>query len=293
MRELAAAGLLLFALVVGALAPTLVGRESRSEVLASSSPSIELSWRAKDGGAGFVVCGSSSTWTRPTLAEQNAHLAAIPKYSDVRADDSYSAAWTPFHTSASLYDASGLRARDDLIALTGLWSDPDIASITAACASSEPQIWLIGHAPTKYFSDDPLMASLRVTPAPGYRLVVLTGIIRRELVVASGTKLGVFAMPANAITPTPTPAPKPTAIRPGIPSVPTASMFPITDRPLELVLPAQCRILSQMRHNDGFGAVWTVQCGSAMANRFRRPCRDEAGLGPHAGSTNRRRHADL
>jgi hypothetical protein len=270
MRELVAACLILLALAVGALAPTLWGERPRSDALASSAPTVQVSWTAKDGGAGFVVCRSSTTWTRPTLAEQNAHLATIPRFAGIRADDSYSAAWTPFRSSAFLYDGSSLAARDDLIAMTGLWSDPDIATTIAACTSSEPQIWLIGHAPTQYFADDPQMASLRVAPAPGYRLVVLTGVIRRELVVASGTKLAVFQMPANAITPTPTPAPKPTAISPGtrsqIPSVPPASTYPVTDRPLELVLPAACRILTQARHNDGFGAVWTVQCGSATAN---------------------------
>jgi len=269
MRELAAASLLLLALVVGALAPIVWDGKPQSDVLASSAPSASPSWRGKDGGTGFVVCGSSDTWTRPTLAEENAHLAAVPKYSGIRADDTYSVAWTPFHASAFLYDGS-VGARDDLIALTGLWSDPDVASTTARCTSSEPQIWLIDHAPTKYLSDDVQLASLRVAPAPGYRLVVLTGIIRRELLVASGTKLGVFQMPASSITPTPTPAPKPTAIYPSTrsaaPSTPPASTFPLTGRPLEFVLPAACRILSQMRHSDGFGAVWTVQCGSATAN---------------------------
>lgn len=263
MRELTVGCLLLLALVVGALGPILLREQPRSEALASNSPPVQVDWRAKDAGAGFVVCGSSNSWTRPTLAEQNAHLAAIPRLAGVRADDSYSAAWTAFHSSASLYDGSVRGARDDLIDMTGMWSDPDIAHTTAACFSPEPQIWLIGHAPTKYFADDRNTASLRVVPAPGYRLVVLTGIIRRELVVASGTKLGVFQMPTSAITPTPTPAPKSTA-------VPArrdpASTFPMTDRPLELVLPAACRTLTQTRHSDGFGATWTVQCGSATAN---------------------------
>ena len=102
MRELAAASLLLVVVVVGALAPSVWGDQTRSDALASSAPSASPSWRGKDGGTGFVVCGSSNTWTRPTIAEENAHLAAVPKYSGIRADDSYSAAWTPFHASASL-----------------------------------------------------------------------------------------------------------------------------------------------------------------------------------------------
>lgn len=66
-----------------------------------------------------------------------------------------------------------------------------------------------------------------------------------------------------ALVVTPKPVPKPTAnFAQGHP----AATFPTTDRPLDLVLPAACRILTQTRHSDGFGAVWTVQCGSATAN---------------------------
>src|SRR5207245_9410928 len=73
-------------------------------------------------------------------------------------------------------------------------------------------------------------------------------------------KLGAFAMPPNAITPTPKPAPKATLTPPS-----PESPFPMTDRPLELALPG-CEISPQGRHADGLGAVWTVQCGSARAN---------------------------
>ena len=260
MRELAAAVVLLLALVVGALAPKLSPGTVESGALASGAPVAPPSWQDKDTGTGFVVCASSDTWTRPSLDEQNAHLASDPRYARLRADDSYSAAWTPFRVGASFYDGSGLSPRIDLIALTGMWSDPHIEATAAGCTSAEPQIWLVGYKPASYAADNPQMAMLRVTPAPGYRMVVLTGIIRPELVVASGTKLGVFAMPAKAITPTPKPAPKATLTPPS----PVAT-FPTTDRPLELALPG-CEISPQQRHADGQGAVWTVQCGSARAN---------------------------
>jgi hypothetical protein len=264
MRELAAAALLLLALAVGALAPKIWPDIATSDALASGAPVAPPSWYGRDGGTGFVVCGSSDTWTRPTLDDQNAHLASDPRYARVRADDSHSEAWTPFRVGASFYDGSGLSTRIDLIALTGMWSDPHIGATAAGCTSAEPQIWLVGYTPTTYFADNPQMAMLRVTPASGYRMVVLTGVIRPELVVVSGTKLGVFPMPANAITPTPKPAPKATLTPPSPASLP--STFPITDRPLELVLPEACQISAQMRHTDGLGAVWTVQCGSAEAN---------------------------
>jgi hypothetical protein len=261
MRELAAAALLLLALVIGALAPRFSPGTVENGALASGVPVAPPSWHGKDSGTGFVVCGSSDTWTRPGLDEQNAHLAADPRYARLRADDSNSEAWTPFRTGASFYDGSGLSARIDLIALTGMWSDPHVGATAAGCTSAEPQIWLAGYTPATYVADDPQMAMLRVTPAPGYRMVVLTGIIRPELVVASGTKLGVFAMPANAITPTPKPAPKATMTPP--PS--QGATFPTTDSPLEIALPG-CEISPQGRHTDGQGAVWTVQCGSVRAN---------------------------
>jgi hypothetical protein len=71
------------------------------------------------------------------------------------------------------------------------------------------------------------------------------------------------ASDGGALVVTPRPVPKPT-VSPAQPS--QAASFPTTDRPVELVLPAACRILTHTRHGDGLGAAWTVQCGSAMAN---------------------------
>jgi hypothetical protein len=264
MRELAAAALLLLALVVGALAPKIWPESRESGALASGAPVAPPSWHGRDGGTGFVVCGSSDTWTRPALAEQNAHLAADPRYARLRADDSYSDAWLPFRAGASLYDGSGLSARIDLIALTGMWSDPKIAAVASSCTSKEPQVWLVGYTPATYFANDSTMGELRVVPAPGYRMVVLTGVIRRELVVVSAMKLGFFQMPASAITPTPIPLPKPTLAATRSPEPP--SPFPATDRPVDFTLPSPCEVQISSRHADGLGASWTVQCGSAEAN---------------------------
>ena len=266
MRELAAAAVLLLGLVVGALAPRLWPESVKSAALASGAPVAPPSWHGKDSGTGFVVCGSSDTWTRPALDEQNAHLAADPRYARLRADDSYSEAWTPFRIGASLYDGSGLSARIDLIVLTGMWTDPHIGGNAAGCTSIEPQIWLVGYAPVKYAAEDRDYGFLSVMPAPGYRMVVLTGVIRPGLVVAAGTKLGVFQMPTAAITPTPTPFPKPTAMFTASASPVPPAPFPMTDRPLELALPSACQVSPQTRHADGLGAAWTVQCGSARAN---------------------------
>lgn len=59
-------------------------------------------------------------------------------------------------------------------------------------------------------------------------------------------------------------APKPVPTSQALPS--PDSPFPVTDRPLELALPAACQIQRWGRHGDDRGATWTVQCGSAEAN---------------------------
>jgi hypothetical protein len=88
---------------------------------------------------------------------------------------------------------------------------------------------------------------------------------RGEVLASSSPSVQATRHASNgaALVVTPKLPPKPTAYpAQGSP----AATFPTTDRPLELVLPAACRILTQTRHSDGFGSVWTVQCGSATAN---------------------------
>lgn len=267
MREVAAAALLLLALVVGALAPKIWPDETQSRVLASATPTLSPttqtlpSWRGRDGGAGFVVCGSSDTWRRPSVAEENAHLAADPRYRDQRVDDASFSART-FAASALLYDGAGNSSRAGLATLSGLWADPQIGG--TGCTSAEPQVWLIGYEPVSY-TGSPGVAELRVREAPGYRMVVVTGEIGTDLVVFGGPggKMAVFDTKAW-LGPTQIPASKRPATPPGAPT--PAATFPITDRPLELALPGACQVSPQTRHTDGLGAVWTVQCGSAEAN---------------------------
>jgi hypothetical protein len=89
----------------------------------------------------------------------------------------------------------------------------------------------------------------------------------------SGSSLS-SAIPERLITPTPTPPSKAKASPPT--PAPTASpllrsplvpIFPRTDRPLAFTVPADCRMSLLGRHDDDLGQTWTVQCGSAAANR--------------------------
>ena len=271
MRELAAAALLLLALVVGALAPKIWPDETGSGALASATPALSPaaqklpSWRGRDGGAGFVVCGSSDTWRRPSMTEENAHLAADPRYRDQRVDDASPAART-FAFSVLLYDGAGNSSRAGLATLSGLWADPGIGG--TGCSSAEPQVWLFGYEPVAYAADGLLGGTLTVRAATGYRMVVLTAAPQTVSVVEGKKMIAAFdlvkELPPRAATPKPLPTPTNKAPAPNSPLVP---IFPQTDRPLELRLPSTCATLTAGRHSDDLGMTWRVQCGSATANR--------------------------
>lgn len=79
----------------------------------------------------------------------------------------------------------------------------------------------------------------------------------RSGALASGRPLATAASTTSS-------APKPVPTTMAAPSPDTT--FPMTDRPLELALPAACEIQRWGRHADDMGATWVVQCGSAQAN---------------------------
>jgi len=268
MRDLAAATVLVIVIAVGALAPALWQPRFEGQALASTAVSptaspMPPSWKGKDRGSGFVVCAKNDSWSRPTVAEENAHLAADPRHANVRADDSYSPAWSPFRMGATLYDGS--TSRDEVIAFTGLWSDARAGATTSACVSSEPQVWLLGYAPVTYWAEDRLISELRVVPAPGYQIVVMTGTIRPRLVVADNMKVAVIQMPATALTPTPTPPPKPPVIQtppPYVPHYTPAPAMPETTKPVGFELPQEC-LASAPTHSEGTlssSTSWVVSC---------------------------------
>src|SRR5947199_6785073 len=74
---------LIRSIAVGALAPALWQPRFEGQALASTAVSptaspMPPSWKGKDRGSGFVVCAKNDSWSRPTVAEENAHLAADP-----------------------------------------------------------------------------------------------------------------------------------------------------------------------------------------------------------------------
>src|SRR5438445_13689118 len=99
---------------------------------------------------GDVFGGGTRTGSRPTISGQNAHLASDARYARMRADDPGSEASTKFQAVALLYDGSALSARIDLVALTGMWTDPYIGGNAAGCTSVEPHVWLLGYEPVSF-----------------------------------------------------------------------------------------------------------------------------------------------
>jgi len=227
--------------------PTLAPQRSAPPAPTPISRAYDVS-QALATGPGFAVCGASDTWARPSLQEEMAHLDADPRYRGVRVDDGSPAA-RQFRASAVLYDGSGNSSRTGIVAHTGLWSDPRIGG--TGCQTKEQQVWLFGYAPDSYEVLDGGSAVLSVHAQPGYRMVVITGEPRRALIVyGNSQKLELLTMQVTVTVPTST----------GV------AAFPTSPRPLDLVLPQSCAIVSSYRHTDDLGNTWYVQCGAGKVN---------------------------
>src|SRR5207245_10334042 len=189
-------------------------------------------------------------------AEHATALTRGPRYRGTRFDDDSQAAQA-FHAPAVLYDGAGESSAQGLVAYTGLWSDPGLHR--NRCVSAEPQVWLFGYEPVDYAADDRDIAMLRVRPAAGYRFVVLTGTLRRTLVVAAGTKLAAFDT-SPWLTPTSTLSANQTL--PSAMPLPRSAGTPLPTMPLPtpvaFVLPKGCAI------TDGVQGVRTGQSGGVV-----------------------------
>jgi hypothetical protein len=85
---------------------------------------------------------------------------------------------------------------------TGLWNVwDDAASRPKTCWTQQPQVFLFGYEALAYDAQDPKVALLRVRPAAGYRMVILTGPIRGTIAVVGDRKLDEIAVPADLVTP--------------------------------------------------------------------------------------------
>jgi hypothetical protein len=150
--------------------PMIGGRVNRITVL---SPPISAL-----GGARVEVCYENQTWQRPSAADEEAYLVAFPRYKGVRVDDdSFEAKF--FRQVAFLWDTRASSAGGDIVALSGLWSDPGLPA--ARCPFE--RLVLIGYASSRLGVTADNVGLLDVAPAPGYRVLAIAGSRPSRIVV--------------------------------------------------------------------------------------------------------------
>jgi hypothetical protein len=152
-------------------------------------------------GAGFAVCAADAGWQRPSDMEQRAHLAG-----DRRADGVWeiagSTGYEAFRAPAVLYDGKSVDGLQWIATLTGLWNVwSSSGTRPQTCWTEQPQVFLFGYEAVAYDAQDPKVALLKVRPASGYRMVVLTGPIRSAIAIVADRKLDELVIPATWVTP--------------------------------------------------------------------------------------------
>lgn len=161
MRDLVLGTSLFVLLMITLGPPTLSG--ARTDAAATTA--VEQRPNAATpilSGAGFAVCAADTDWRAPSAS---------------------------FRTPAMLYDGKSV---------DGL---SRVAQVPKRCWTEQPQVFLVGYEAVAYDAQDPRVASLRVRPAQGYRIVILTGPIRPEIALVADRRLDTFEVPAEWVTP--------------------------------------------------------------------------------------------
>jgi hypothetical protein len=201
VRELVLTTSLFVLLLVAIELPGMPGARTDVAGTAASQPRPSAAAAPTLSGAGFAVCTADTAWRKPTEAEQRAHLGA-----DRRADGIWETASSTgdrtFRAPAVLYDGNSVDGLQWIATLTGLWNVwSDSATRPKTCWTEQPQVFLFGYEPIAYDAQDPNVARLKVRPATGYRMVVLTGPIRGAIAVVSDRTLDELVVPAAWVTP--------------------------------------------------------------------------------------------
>ena len=197
IRELVIGTSLLVALVMAT-----VGPDWRAQPIAAATVDAPGHVSAPVlSGPGFTVCTADETWQRPTAAEQAAHLGGDRRF-DGLWESPATTGYREFVASAVLYDGKSADGLHWISNFTGLWKVwEDTATRPKTCWTDQPQVFLFGYEAVAYDAQDPKVAQLRVRPAPGYRMVILTGPIRASIAVFAERKLDELSVPAELVTP--------------------------------------------------------------------------------------------
>ena len=112
------------------------------------------------------------------------------------------AGYNEFRAPAVLYDGTSASGLSWIVHFTGLWNVwDDAARRPKTCWTKQPQVFLFGYEALAYDAQDPKVALLRVRPASGYRMVIITGPVRGTIAVVSDKRLDELVVPAAWVTP--------------------------------------------------------------------------------------------
>lgn len=167
---------------------------SAEPVSASTTAAPRVS--ATGSGPGFAICGASDEWRRPSESAERAHLGVGTLFDRLWIDDGAPAP-EEFRAPAVLYDGRAASALMSIVERSGLWS----AWPAPTCWTQQPQVFLFGYEPIRYDAASTGEAELRVRPAPGYRMVALTGPIRPRIRVLGHRALADLRVPPALVTP--------------------------------------------------------------------------------------------
>ncbi len=194
MRDMVIGAALFVVLIAIAAMRGISATHSSADAAAATARAVPS--RSADSGPGFAVCAGDDGWQRPSESTQRARLGADARYDGLWTDDSSPAA-EEFHSPAVLYDGSSTSGLGSIVELTGLWT----VWPTKTCWTQQPQVFLFGYEPVRYDATGASGAELRVRPASGYRIVVLTGPIRPHIAVIGDHALTDLTVPSELVTP--------------------------------------------------------------------------------------------
>lgn len=195
MREVVL-GSLLFVIVLAVALPSAFA--SRADTVA---PTPSASHSLSTSGPGFTICSADGSWRRPTDQQQQAHLDSDHRFTGTW-ETPDTTGYREFHAPAVLYDGTSASGMSWLVNFSGLWNVwDDPVTRPKTCWSEQPQVFLFGYEPVGYDAQDPSVAVLRVRPAPGYAIAVLTGPIRSQIAIVADRRLDQLVVPDAWVTP--------------------------------------------------------------------------------------------
>jgi hypothetical protein len=199
VRDLVLGGSLLAVLLIAATIPGWSEGQTDTGAAAGGTPR-PISTAPVQSGAGFTLCTADTAWQRPSEAEQRSHLDADHRFDGW--DTAGSAADREFRAPAVLYDGKSASGASWIVHYTGLWNVwSDAATRPKMCWTEQPQVLLFGYEALSYDAQDERTATLRVRPATGYRMVILTGRIRPQIRVVGDRALETLEVPSELVTP--------------------------------------------------------------------------------------------